>query len=66
MTIPEPAICKDCGGSDDLQYIQMDCCTWQWRCGPCRADSWRLTQAICGQLDQRTAEGRKRRLAAAA
>ena len=65
MTTLKPAICKDCGGTDDLQYVQMDCCSWRWRCAPCREDSHRLTQAICWQLDQRKAEGRRRRLAAA-
>ena len=55
-----------CNSTDDLQYIQMDCCSWQWRCAPCRADSWRLTQAICWDIDNLKAEGRRRRLVAAA
>ena len=66
MTIPEPATCHDCGGTHDLQYIQMDCCTWRWRCAGCRDAAHRLTQAICWRVDQIKAEGRRRRLAAAA
>ena len=62
MTTPHPQPCqiRNCGSTDRLEYTQMDCCTWRWRCAGCREASHRLTLAICWRLDQIKAEGRRR------
>ena len=68
MTIPEPPICQNpfCNSRVDVQYVQYGCEEWRWTCPVCIDAAHRLTQALCWQLDNLKAEGRRRRLAQAA